>query len=111
MTLEQLLEWWPVIVFLLNAGALWVMWSMRQQFVPRREFHALVERVQTIEATMTNLATKEDIGKVMLLLERSDGERKALQSKVDGINAQLERIATPLTIIQEHLLAQGRAAR
>jgi hypothetical protein len=108
MTLEQLLKWWPAVAFFLNAGALWVMWSMRQQFITRREFAELEDRVNAIDAKVSNLATKDDIHQVLIRLEHSEGERKALAATVGGIDDKLSRIEKPLDLIQDYLLRERR---
>lgn len=95
--------------------ALALLW-LKTQFATRGDVAAaneriddVEERVNAIEAKMAGLATREDITKILVKLEHSDGERKALAAKVDGIDDKLTRLERPLDLIQEHLMAQGRA--
>ncbi len=62
------------------------------------------QRILKIEAQMQTLATREDVGRVLIALERQDGERKALETKIEGIRGELAAVRRPLDLIQEHLL-------
>jgi hypothetical protein len=65
---------------------------------------ALDGRTTRIEGTMAGLATKDDINKVLVALAKQDGQRSALEAKVDGLRALVERIERPVDLIQEHLM-------
>lgn len=85
-----------------------IFWSKKEQRVfaemVDERVDALTERVNRVEAEMTALATKEDVRKILVALERQDGERKALEAKLDGLGAALRRIEKPLDLMHEHLL-------
>lgn len=102
------------------------MWAVRSTFPSKaqlrnataainkrldREIAAINEKfaahrtdITRIEGAMTGLATKEDVSRILVALERQDGARNALNEKVEGIKAEIVALARPLDLIHEHLL-------
>lgn len=64
------------------------------------------ERLDAIESTLKGLATKEDIGDIKVMLERQDGDRRALAAEVRGVREVFIRIEEPLKILMEHALSR-----
>jgi hypothetical protein len=70
----------------------------------RHELDSLGKRTGALEAQSAGLATSADVNKVLLAIERADGDRKALAEKIAGVEKVLVRIEKPLDLMQEHLL-------
>jgi len=98
-------------------------WAIRMRYATRVEIEALVderllqrdtflkqhsERIAAVEAICSKSASKDDVGQILLALERQDGERRTLGAKVDGINDLLRQMGKPLDMIQEYLMTAGK---
>jgi hypothetical protein len=70
----------------------------------RRDLDSLGKRTDALEALSAGLATSADVNKVLLAIERADGDRRALAADLAGVKALLTRIEKPLDLMQEHLL-------
>ena len=68
------------------------------------ELRTLGKRTDALEALSAGLATSADVNRVLLAIERADGDRKALAEKIAGVEKVLVRIEKPLDLMQEHLL-------
>ena len=62
------------------------------------------DRLDTIEATLTGLATKQDISSILQALARQDGDRRVLTAEVQGLREVFVRIEEPLKILMEAAL-------
>ncbi len=67
------------------------------------------ERIGKVELAVTGLATRDDISRVLLALERQDGERRVLAQQIDGVGEKLRQIEKSADLITEHLL-NGRGS-
>ncbi|HVJ53467.1 MAG TPA: DUF2730 family protein [Aliidongia sp.] len=70
----------------------------------KRSLLALGKRTEALEAQLAGVATREDVNRVLMAVERADGDRRALAAEVGGIRDLVARIEKPLDLIQEHLL-------
>lgn len=112
-------EWWPGIALLINVLALWIMWSLRQQFVTRKHCNSCQEkldaRVSTLEQQKTcvdikldNLPQMEAMHEMSLRQEQLSGEIAALKATIEGLKELLKRLERPLDLMVEgHLNGKG----
>jgi len=70
----------------------------------RKQLTGLAQRTEAWEAQLGGLATREDVNRVLVAIERADGDRRALAAEVSGVKQLLARVEKPLDLIQEHLL-------
>lgn len=68
------------------------------------------ERLNAAEAAMKGLATKADIADIKVMLERQNGDRRALAEKVEGLSAVLIRIEEPLRMMLDAALRREGGA-
>ena len=68
------------------------------------------ERLDTIEMTLTGLATKGDISDIKVMLANQDGDRRVLTAEVKGLREVFVRIEEPLKILMEAALQRERGS-
>jgi hypothetical protein len=61
------------------------------------------------EERMKSLATKDDVSQLLQKMERQDGDRRALNEKVSGIDQLLVRLSHPIDTIYKHMLHEGKS--
>ncbi|HLJ65195.1 MAG TPA: hypothetical protein VKT70_13865 [Stellaceae bacterium] len=52
-------------------------------------------------------ASREDIARILVALERQNGERRAMAEKIEGVEAQLRQIEKSTELITQFLLHVG----
>jgi hypothetical protein len=88
-------------VVLAGAFAGFVFW-LRASFATKSDHDALEKRMAAMEITVGNLASKEDVGRILQAIEQGNGERKALSAELAGVRRELDRLAAPLGLLIEH---------
>jgi len=67
----------------------------------------LAQRMDNVEAQSASMATRDDVNKVLVAIERADGDRRALAAEVAGVKELLSAFQKPLFLIQEALMQPG----
>lgn len=124
--IDKLDGYWPIIILLLNAIAVWIAWSFRKTTVSPEAFgeftasvHSAIEkldldvrnnlsdhekRITTVEANLKHSPTHEDIEKIHV---RLSGISRST-SKVEGAT---NAMANQSALIYQHLLDQNKGGK
>lgn len=95
--MEGLAKWGWAIALALNVLLAWAVWSIRNAFVPRREFDGLATTVALVEKEISHLPTQDDVATIRDTLAKVEG-------KCDAQEATLNRIAASVTRIEDYLM-------
>lgn len=120
---ESLLRWWPVALFLLNALAIWIAWSVRKtigDFVTQkelaeslnniaharvrehqeaqRELHQIDNRLVHMEERTKHMPSHEDLRRVHKRMDDMNGELQAVASTVRATSHTVN-------LIHQHLMS------
>lgn len=135
--IRTILDYWPVIVVVLQGITMWVGWSLKKQFVSKDDLTVAVDNAlksannndDEIELSVHELKAShnilqkqvsDDIDKRLLRIEESikhmptHSDLTRLHKRMDDINSQLQQIAGSmnghghtLRLIEQHLLTVG----
>jgi len=61
-------------------------------------------RLDLLMERTNRLATKDDISKVLVELQKQNGERATLDQKVEGVRAAVDRLQRPIDVILQNAL-------
>jgi hypothetical protein len=70
----------------------------------RNNLTALTRRTEQLEAQSSGMATRDDVNKVLLAIQRADGERSSLAAEISGVKDLLGAFQHQLTLIHQALL-------
>ena len=107
------MDWWDImlrlssaVVLVIQALAMWGMWSLRKQFVARahcdaqcqvmRDKHAKLEQAQHA------LPDADEVQAMAVQLAEIEGSIKAVMATVQGQAEIMTRIERPLNLLLEH---------
>lgn len=106
--METIFKWMPLMLFLVQLLLVWVIWSMRKEFVRREECTtcatALSQRVSSVESILDSLPTSESWGKMQVAIEEVRGSNRVVLAKLEGQSELLKRIEHPMQLLMEHHL-------
>jgi hypothetical protein len=101
--MEPLLKFSPLLLFALNAVAIWAWWSLRQAVASKRELadetgerRGLDQRVALLEQRMSAFPLDALIA--------LDGDRKAVRAELDALRDGLGRVERSIARIEDYLL-------
>ena len=95
------------LVLLLFQGLLvWVLWSLRKQFVARShcdaQCQALARKQTELEQAQKALPDADDVQAMAVQLAEIEGSIKAVMATVQGQAELMQRIERPLNLLLEH---------
>ncbi|MEW6595665.1 MAG: DUF2730 family protein [Thermodesulfobacteriota bacterium] len=108
--MRELLQWWPVILFVTQALQGWFIWSLKQQFISRSDCKECkrdaaeqdkdaTSRLGTLEADIHALPARPELhalgNKIEVLTEKIghlDGRVAGINRAVDLMNQHLLRV-------------------
>lgn len=90
--MDDLWKWGWAIVLVINVLLAWVIWTLRNGFVPRTEFQRLDTRVALIEQEVKHLPTQTDMAAVRDVLAQVKAQGDAQQEASKAIAASVRRI-------------------
>ena len=89
--LKAIKEYWGVIVGVVGFLFGWAKWSAGKNFVEKKDFDDLKDRVGTIENNISTLATKEEINRLLIQNERILGDLKETKAIVSRMERTVQR--------------------
>ena len=103
---------------MLQAVFAWLLWSLRREFMTRRECakcHAgtderigkLTEKQAAVEKSLETYPTGKELGEVRLEMESLRGDNAALRSEIKGLAELLARVEKPVALLVEHHINTG----
>ena len=100
----DVIKLWPLAIVLVNAFFAWVAWTMRQEFVRRRDCEACREkigkRLNVVEVSCGASPTHNDLGAVYDRINE-------VSDQVAGLTGQMAGVSRNLDLIYQHLLSLG----
>jgi hypothetical protein len=66
---------------------------------------SLYKRTEALEAQSNSMATRDDVNRVLIAIERADGARSALAAEISGVRELLSAFQRQLNLIQQSLLS------
>lgn len=106
---------WDVIAkFLGPAGAVlnmalaWVLWSLRQSFVLKRDFNRLENRVKSIDSELRHLPSAAALTALTVRMETLNGDCRELGARLKGLEGVLTRIEKPLDLLMQHQIESSK---
>lgn len=101
MNLIQILkDYWGVAVGVMGFFFGWAKFTAAKTYASKEEFAECKKRLDVLEQGFKNVATKEDIHKISIQVERLSGEMKRIDSVLTRTEAILQRQ-------EEYLLSGG----
>ena len=101
--IEDLLKYWPIVVLLGNALAVWILWSMRRAFASKEEVSKLRDDHDTlraeVEGKFANLPNKDSVHELELVTTKLTGRIDVLVARMDGDRALFERVERQLQLV------------
>jgi hypothetical protein len=73
-----------------------------------KQLTGLTRRTETLEAQLHRMATSDDVNDVLLAVEKTNGDWRALKEEVAGLRQLLASIEKPLLLMQQHLLQDSK---
>lgn len=100
------------LVLLLFQGLLvWVLWSLRKQFVARShcdaQCQALARKQAELEQAQKALPDADEVQAMAVQLAEIEGSIKAVMATVQGQAELMQRIERPLNLLLEHHVRRG----
>ena len=111
--MDHLGKWSPLILGLLQVVGLWVIWSLRRQFMTREDCSQQCKKLadkQTaqeakqaaLEAAHQSMPSAEDLERIQERLGGIEGEMKGMSATLKGQAEIMVRIERPLNLLLEH---------
>ncbi len=119
------MDWWgiistlgPVVLMLIQGLLLWVLWSLRKQYVSTdycdgqckavAEKHAALSQAQAqLEQAQKALPDADEVQAMAVQLAEIEGSIKAVMATVQGQAELMARIERPLNLLLEHHVRRG----
>jgi len=119
------MDWWnivsnlgPMVLLVLQGLLLWVLWSLRKQFVPHTHCdaqcqalakkHTELEQAQLkLEQAQKALPSADEVQELQVQLAAIVGSIKTVEATVKGQSEVMQRIERPLNLLLEHHLRRG----
>lgn len=102
--LELLKNNFDIVVMILQFIMLWAFWSLKKNFVLREEFDKSLERLSSVEGSIKNMPTHEELSDLELALCKLEGQNESMLMKVEGLENTLKGVASQLThLVQYHV--------
>ncbi len=109
------MDWWDIIIKLASAIVLiiqglglWVLWSLRKQFVARDHCNAqcqeLAKKQTELEQAQKALPDAAMVNTIRERLGSIEGSVKAVEATIKGQADTMQRIERPLNLLLEHHL-------
>lgn len=109
----------PVILMLAQLLFLWVLWSLRKEFVVRADCHACHGKMDAqlagaearlfgMEGAMKTIPAPKDIQDLLVRLAELSGDLRAACARTDGLANQINGLARNVAMLTEHHVGQGR---
>lgn len=102
--LMDLMKLWPMVIMLINAFVAWIAWTMRQEFVRRKDCEAcrtdIHKRLSVVEVSCGTSPTHNDLGGVYDRINEVSDQVSNLTGTVQGVSRNVD-------LITEHLLNRG----
>ena len=76
------------------------------EIAERLERHA--ERLTKLEAAVVGLASRDDIHKLQIAIERQGGDMRKLQTAIEHDAKAVDQLSSAITRIEDHLLGEKR---
>ena len=89
--LKSIKDYWGVIAGVVGVFWGWAKWSAAKNFVEKKVFDTLENRVEHIEQTISMLATKDEIQKILIQNERIIGDLKETKAIVSRTEHTVQR--------------------
>jgi hypothetical protein len=110
-------EWWAALSIataLIGAAGYLVRLYLRNFYATKTDLDdhgarltLLSKRTEALEAQSNLMATRDDVQRVLIAIERSDGARSALAADLSGVKDLLAAFQRQLNLIQQALLSEN----
>jgi hypothetical protein len=98
---SALLEYWPVVGFVINLLIAWFFWSMRKQFASKDELAEIERRLDKTESTLNQLPTRRDLTELHVAMAGIAGGVKETNAELRGLGRLVERVENAVTRHEE----------
>ncbi|CUW41126.1 conserved protein of unknown function (Bacteriophage Mu, Gp25 5-119) [Magnetospirillum sp. XM-1] len=120
--MDAFLNWWPVLLVIVQGVLAWVLWSMRHQFVLQDEFESYKTDHDTdhgeidaklaagknqftrIESELKHLPNRGDIDELKAQLHQVDKGLVRLTGSVNVVAAKLGAVEKPVDLMMRHAI-------
>lgn len=110
--LDILLRLASVVVLIIQGLGLWVLWSLRKQFVAREHCDKRCQELATkqteLEQAQRALPDADEVQAMAVQLAEIEGSIKAVMATVQGQAELMQRIERPLNLLLEHHVRGAR---
>lgn len=113
--MDELLRWWPVALFAVNAAVGWLAWSARKSFATQEDLGAVKGRLTAVEGAvalirsdLNHMPSRDDFARLSESIVRLLADQERLTSEIRSAQSSHDRTLAAVTRIEDFLLGHGK---